>query len=297
MQHAMRLCFIFDRKYPPYYKWLSRAVKDRDRRVYEAVKKISEDIFDEKTVSETIASLAGYYLEKLERMGLAYSKDDYLEHHTVKIMNLVNGQGLDHDELVDEIVRIEWDCFDKVHNEGGRAYCQDDWTTFNIMRKSQYLTWDDQMLHSLLNDFNAAVKRGWNMITEKYGRMEESTAPEEWERIKDSFPPIDDEQKKIIESIVAIQVGMMEEFAAKYPYSASNARIIHTFEDTAEDTSYETYLRGEISTYSPQTLVLYGRFVAALASQGRNLAHMIIENTALMYGYRSLDHMEESLSK
>ena len=134
------------------------------------------------------------------------------------------------------------------------------------------------------------------MITEKYGRMEESTAPEQWALIKDSFPPIDDEQKAIIESIVGIQVKMMEEFAAEYPMSASNARSIHTSEDTPDNTSYETYLRGEISTYSPKTLVLYGRFVAGLAGEGRNLARMIIENTALMYGYRSLDHMENSLS-
>ena len=35
---------------------------------------------------------------------------------------------------------------------------------------------------------------------------------------------IADEKKKIIEAIVEIQVGMMEEFAAEYPMSASNAR-------------------------------------------------------------------------
>ncbi|MCR4990675.1 MAG: DUF4125 family protein [Lachnospiraceae bacterium] len=295
--HAMRLSFVLNRMYPPYYKWLNRGLRDVDAFAYEKVNEISENIYDEEKVKVFIAELASYFLQKLKKAGLAYADDDYLEHHTVKIMNMVTGNGLTHEELADEIVSLEWESFDKVKNEGGRASCQDDWATFSIMRKSQYLTWSDEMLLSFLNDINAANKRGWNLITEKYGRMEESTAPSEWEKIKQSFPPIDDERKAIIESIVGIQVKMMEEFAAGYPMSASNARLIHTSEDTPYETSYETYLRGEISTYSPETLVLYGRFVAGLSQSGLNLARMIIENTALMYGYKSLDHMEESLSK
>ena len=42
-------------------------------------------------------------------------------------------------ELVDAVVALEWKAFDKVKNLGGRADCQDDWNTFQIMRKSQYL--------------------------------------------------------------------------------------------------------------------------------------------------------------
>ena len=183
-------------------------------------------------------------------------------------------------DLVNTIVRLEWVAFDKAHNEGGRADCQDNWTTFEIMRKSQYLTWTEEMLESYIADFKAANAAGWNLIAEKYGRMEESTAPERWNEIKDSFPPISDEKKAIIESIVQIQVGMMEDFAREFPDAASNARSIHTSEDTEYNTSYETYLRGELSTYSDETLVLYGRFIAGLAAEGRNLAKMIITNTA-----------------
>ena len=295
--YAMKLAYLFEKKYAPYYKWLNRGVAPIDPFVHERVEAIASDIYNEEKVRDAIDALAAHFLKKLKDMGLAYADDDYLEHHTVRIMSMITGQGLSHEELVDRIVKLEWESFDKVKNEGGRAYCQDDWATFSIMRKSQYITWSDEMLKSLIDDFNAANARGWNMITEKYGRMEASTAPEEWAKIKDSFPPIDEEQKAIIESIVGIQVKMMEEFAAEYPMSASNARSIHTSEDTPNNTSYETYLRGEVSTYSPKTLVLYGRFVARLAAEGRNLAHMIIENTALLYGYRSLDHMESSLSK
>lgn len=199
------------------------------------------------------------------------------------------------ENLLDEIVRLEWKAFDKVKNKGGRASCQNDLYTFTIMRKSQYMTWTDEMLESIIEDFKAANDVCWNMIMEKYGRMMESTAPDEWDKIKADFPEISEEKKAIIEAIVAIQVGWMEEFAKEYPKSAGNARSIHTFEDLEYNTSYETYLRGEISTYSDETLKLYGAFIAGLARENKNLAYMTISNTAMLYGYESVEELERKL--
>ena len=87
----------------------------------------------------------------------------------------------------------------------------------------------------------------------------------------------------------------MEQFAEEYPYMASNSRSIRTSEDSPFNTSYETYLRGELSTYSHETLKMYGSFVVKLARAGENLAKMIMTNTALLYGYESLEHAEECL--
>lgn len=196
------------------------------------------------------------------------------------------------DELISTIIRLEWEAFDRVENEGGRAECQSNFTVFEIMRKSQYLEWTDDMLISFIDDFNKANERGWNLITEKYGRMEKSTAPEEYEKIRNAFPKHTDEQDAIIEQIVAIQVGMMEEMAQKYPLMAGRARSIHTYEDTEWNTSYETYLRGELGTYSERTLILYGRFIAEIAVKGGNLAYNIMSNTARLYGYNSVEECE-----
>lgn len=198
-------------------------------------------------------------------------------------------------DRVNEIVMLEWQAFDKVENEGGRASCQDDWPTFSIMRQSQYETWTDEMLDSYIDDFYSANEQGWNLITEKYARMEESTAPEEYAKIKDALPPVSDTKKAIVDQIADIQVGWMEEFAAKYPKAAGNARKIHSSEDTPIDTSYETYLRGEIMTYSDRTLALYGQFIVKLAGMGKNLAFMIMDNTARAYGYDGLDALEAGL--
>ena len=195
-------------------------------------------------------------------------------------------------ELIEEIVKLEWKAFDKVNNEGGRAYCQDDYKTFSIMRKSQYMTWNEELLTSFLDDFIKANQAGRNLIEEKYGRMMESTAPEQYEKIKAFFPTLSEQRIKLQEQIISIQVEWMEEFAEIYKKMAGNARVIHTDEDTPYDTSYETYLRGEISTYSENTIKLYAAFIIDIARRGENLAKMIIENTAVFYGFESLEDAE-----
>ena len=201
------------------------------------------------------------------------------------------------EKLVERLVLLEWENFDKVKNEGGRADCQDDWGTFSIMRTSQYKTWTEEMLMSYIRDFEGAMAKGWNLITEKYGRMMESTAPSRFEEIKEQFPPLAEEKKAIIEEIVKIQVGWMEEFASEYPYMAGNSRVIHTYEDSMYSTSFETYLRGEMRTYSDKTLDLYGRFIVSYLQEGKNLTKDIMTNTALLYGYESLEKAEELLGK
>ena len=88
---------------------------------------------------------------------------------------------------------------------------------------------------------------------------------------------------------------MKEEFHDKYPRLASRSRLIHTYEDTKEQTSFETYLRGELSTYSPKTLYLYGQMLTKMIHQKRNIVLLIQEQTVQAYGYSSLEEAEEKL--
>ena len=164
-----------------------------------------------------------------------------------------------------------------------------------MMRRSQYLTWPEELLASFYTDLKAAEAEGRNLITEKYGRMMESTAPERYNEIKEYFPELSEERKKIQEEIIKIQVNWMEEFAKEYPKMAGNARVIHTSEDTEAETSYETYLRGEIGTYSDATLLLYGRFIATLAQESKNLAYETMNNTAQLLGYEGVADAEKKL--
>lgn len=301
MKHTMAMVYLLNRTYAPFYKWMHKGMERLV--ILPEIRDILNALVDFQTgderIPQTIEIIVALIIAEMKKQGLTSGEDNYLDHHTDNILRRIPAKEKKDDSfkaaLVSELVSLEWEAFDKVKNEGGRADCQDDWNTFSIMRKSQYYTWTEEMLKSYISDFHRANDRGWNLITEKYGRMMESTAPYKFFEMKESFPEIPEMKKEIIEEIVKIQVGWMEEFAKKYPKAASNARSIHTAEDTSYNTSYETYLRGELSTYSDETLDLYGRFIAQLCRENKNLAKMIMANTAFLYGYASLDELEEKL--
>ena len=294
---ACRLLCWVEGVYPPHDKWLLRSVRDMGR--HAEIEGLLESAL------EASGEAAGDLLERAgERLaatlyGESYisDSDPYLDLHTAELIFKSSLSELTVAELAERIARKEFEVFDGVKNLGGRADCQDDWFTFSIMRKSQYLTWERTMLMQYYYDLCRETERGHNLIEEKYGRMMESTAPEEYEKIKDNFPVLDEGKKAVIESIVAIQVDWMENFAGDYPMLAGNARSIHTSEDNLYNTSYETYLRGELGTYSDKMLELYGRFVVGYAAGGNNLAKDTMENSVHLYGYESLEDAEEGLRR
>jgi hypothetical protein len=49
----------------------------------------------------------------------------YLEVIGKKILN-GEYRRMDKEQMIEQIVKLEWEAFDKVDNEGGRAFCQDD---------------------------------------------------------------------------------------------------------------------------------------------------------------------------
>jgi hypothetical protein len=151
------------------------------------------------------------------------------------------------------------------------------------------MTWTEDMLLQYLYEFKTNYDNGRNMIQEKYARMMESTAPEKYAEFVDKLPKISAEKQGIIEQIVAMQVKWMEEFSSKYPHLAGNARYIHTAEDSSFSTSYETYLRGELGTYSDKMLSMYGRYIVDHAKRGANVAFEIMENTIHFYGYKDFE--------
>lgn len=302
MVHTLRTLFLLNGQYAPYEKWLHKGASRLPilPEITDILNAIADMPIDDSNIPGAIEIIAQLIVDELQKQKWIQDKNEtdpfFLEPYGKSMLENVGKKGNEmHDELVNKIVLTEWNAFDKVKNEGGRASCQDDWNTFSIMRKSQYMEWSDEMLQSYLNDFENAAEKGWNLITEKYGRMMESTTPDHYEKIKDSLPPLDEKKKAIIEEIVKIQVGFMEELSAAYPKVAGTARSIHTSDDTPYNTSYETYLRGELGTYSDETLALYGQFIVSLVKKNDNLAKRIMSNTAALYGYQSLDELEERL--
>lgn len=289
VREAMKLKHYLEGKYPPHDKWLCRSMEELPggRELRESLNQINEE-----NCSVIMEQIATVLAKELYEKNFISDIDSYLDAHTEELLSKATLSALSNEELVEKITRQEFAAFDRVQNVGGRASCQNDWPTFYVMRKSQYLTWNRTMLMQYHYDFNRELQKGHNLIEEKYGRMMESTAPEEYEHIKEHFGVISLEKRAIIEEIVRIQVAWMEEFAGKYPNLAQNARSIHTAEDNLYNTSYETYLRGEVSTYSDKMLELYGRYVVEYAQAGQNLAFEIMQNSVHMYGYADFETAE-----
>ena len=303
---AMDIAYILNKEYAPYYKWkrkgLEKSVKMRDilwiceqlsviscqKKAWENKKYSSSQINTEDKCVVLLETLARIILEELKDRNLVKGTDVFLENY---IGQVLEGEK----QLIDKIVELEWKQFDRVENEGGRASCQNDFETFAIMRKSQYLTWTKELLSSYYNDLLLAEQNGWNLIMEKYARMMKSTAPEQYAKFEAELPLRSEEREVITEEIVKIQVAWMEKFADKFPKMARNSRSIHTYEDNEWNTSYETYLRGELGTYSEETFILYGRFIAKLLQEGKNLAYEIMSNTAKLYGYECVEDAEKRI--
>jgi len=192
--------------------------------------------------------------------------------------------------LIQKIIDIEWDMFAHVHGiDEQKAACQEEPKTFEIMRSSQLKSWSEELLKSYLNDLNQAKKDGKNLPAEKYAHMMKSTDPEAYNKIKSLLPQIDPETADIIEKIIHIEDQWEKEFIAKFPKIAKKGRPANSKDDSSYFTSKETYARGELSTYSSNTVQLYYKNCLELKEKKLNASELIRQETVKRYGYNSLE--------
>ncbi len=195
------------------------------------------------------------------------------------------------EKLIQDLVEKEWKMFTAVQNIGGPADCQSDRKTFEIMRKSQFEAWPENLLLSYEEDLDAAVAAKRNLLTEKYGYMMENTLPLRYAQIASSLPAVPDEARSIAGRIAKKMADSQAALAEKYPLLVGQGRPVYSNADTAYVTSLETYLKGELFTYSLKTL---GLFEEAL--KDTDIAFLTMQNTVHHYGYPSMDEAEKRLS-
>lgn len=189
--------------------------------------------------------------------------------------------------IVDEIVEIEWKMFQTVNNVGGPASCQSNYDTFKVMRVSQFLAFNDQINKSYYNDLIDAQNEGRNLLEEKYARMMYFTHNSEYEDIKNMLPAIIKEQYELVEDIASYYQVWEEEFILKFPNISKFSRI------SSNRTSTSVYLRGEMLTYSMNTLKCIKAYVDELKSKNINLVERINYITMRFCGHKTLDEAEK----
>ncbi len=195
--------------------------------------------------------------------------------------------------MIGKIVEKEWVMFGNVNNVSGRASCQDDYETFHIMRESQLEAWSDEMLESYLDDLKQAEANGVNLLAEKYGYMMEYTSPIEFKQIRARLSPVTEAKKALIKEIVPVHVRWLEELAREFPKLTGNGRPIRAQQDSWRGVSFETYLTGELCTYSERTLRAYQKHLKEVEQNGGNMNRTVLEHTVKKYGYDSLMRAEQ----
>ena len=198
-------------------------------------------------------------------------------------------RGTEKDPLIAAIIGAEWQMFDKVQNEGGRAACQNDARTFAIMRYSQFAPLPQDVLESYRDDLAAAAREGRNLLAEKYAYMMEYTDPATFDRtLRDHLPAVSAYKQELCARIANRLIRDEQQFAARYP--ALHARGRPTEGAQADDVSVHVYALGELKTYSERTLERYDAWLRAHPEE--NISISVHRVMVQLYGYDSLEAAE-----
>ena len=194
-------------------------------------------------------------------------------------------------ELIDEIISLEWDMFTSVNEGEDPASCQEDHDTFQGMRKAQFSAWSLGAAQSYLSDLEAAKQEGRNLVEAKYIHMMKTTEPRKYDALLSRVKMPDEDAEALANDVSALLLEQTRLLFEDYPYVAGQGRPLYsTFDHSA--VSIETYQLGELLTYSGNTLTALRRHVVELADEGVSLARVILENSISFYGYKSLDAAE-----
>lgn len=198
-------------------------------------------------------------------------------------------RGTEKDPLIAAIIGAEWQMFDKVQNEGGRAACQNDARTFAIMRYSQFAPLPQDVLESYRDDLEQAAQVGRNLLAEKYAYMMEYTDPATFDRtLRDHLPAVSAYKQELCARIANRLIRDEQQFAARYP--ALHAQGRPTEGAQADDVSVHVYALGELKTYSERTLERYDAWLRANPEE--NISISVHRVMVQLYGYDSLEAAE-----
>ena len=184
-------------------------------------------------------------------------------------------------QLIEKILDIETSMIQRVPSKV-RAQCQESPETFRLMRGPQFVDWSEDTLQSYYNDLVEAERKGDNLLTLKYARMDNLIACI-------NLDPL-------IDKISQIQFEWQKELASKYPNLSSQTG--RSVQETTEPgmmgrVGFKAYLMAELETYSHNTLKLLYDDILECKRKGINMSKDIYLELVTKLGFNSLEQAEQ----
>lgn len=184
-------------------------------------------------------------------------------------------------QLIAEILEIELKMFVAVRSRYPVS-CQKNPEGFCVMRSAQFSVWSEKTLRSYLSDLKKALDEGRNLMTLKYARIE------------NLIPPLHKNYQvdEMLDEIVMVEMEWQKAMFSKYPALISRGRPLTDAEKKPADTSFKTYLKCEMETYSDQTLLYLLEDVRGHQARNENMTEKIYKTMVKSMGYASLEQAD-----
>lgn len=157
--------------------------------------------------------------------------------------------------IIEDIVSHEWQFFTSTVNYGHRAPCQDQKGNFLASRRSYWHMYSIEVLQSYLEDIKDALFHGRNLVTFKYAYMMQYTHPEEYEQLREKLPLISSTKSTLVKSIMHLYMTWEDSIKHSQPHLDNHNRKLYRKDENSRSTSVETYMTGELLSYSEETLL------------------------------------------
>lgn len=177
--------------------------------------------------------------------------------------------------FMQEILDREWEMFQEVKS-AAPASCQTQPDTFRQVRGTIFQLWPRKLLAAYLIELTAARRKGRNLITEKYARMD------------NLIPPVN--THPLIAKIVEIETVWQEEIREKYP--ALYRRTCRSTDPTGDGMNFSVYMRCELETYGDAAIEIYYEWVDQARRAGMNYSLTMLNHLVLNSGFNRIEEAE-----
>jgi hypothetical protein len=185
--------------------------------------------------------------------------------------------------------------FQRVNEGHPQAECQQNQPLFNAMRRGQFNAWSSEVAVSYLLDLERSIIEGRNLVAEKYINMMKNTHPSAYEKLSAGIVRPSELAVTLADEISDRLMKQSESLARQFPRAVARGRPLRSDRDKFGVMSVESYQKGELTTYSENTLYKLLNHIDSLERNGVMFSQLVLENYAKYYGHKTLKDAEESL--